>query len=80
MKNEILPNTQAEMLVNNVLLDSILKELEQNAMEMVIHSKPDDDETKRSCVNEIRAIRNLRQKLVELAKEKTNSSVSGNVA
>lgn len=80
MHPDELPDGEAERLVKHPIIVNIFDDLEKEAMEIAIHSKPKDDETRRTCMNEIRAIRSLRQKLTELAQGKVKVSVKGNVA
>ena len=79
MQPEDMPNGEAERLADDPILKSILDELEENAMEIAVHAKIHDDETRRSTMNEIRAIRNLRQKIKEIAKGKIET-IQKNVA
>jgi hypothetical protein len=58
-----LPNGEAERLLNHPLFNEIFDALESDAMEVAVQAKPSDDETRRTAMNEIRAIRSLRQKL-----------------
>ena len=80
MRSDDLPNGEAERLVEHPIINEIFDELERDAMEMSIQSKASDDETRRTMMNEIRAIRALRQKLKSLAKGKIKMSTKGSVA
>lgn len=79
-RNNDLPNGEAERLLNHPLFDEIFDELENGAMEVAVQAKPSDDETRRTSMNEIRAIRSLRQKLKTLAEGKTTLPKKGDVA
>ncbi len=75
-----LPNGEAERLLNHPLINEIFDELESDAMEIAVHAKPSDDETRRTSMNEVRAIRALRQKLKTLSEGKTILPKKGAVA
>ena len=74
------PNGEAMRLVRHPIIQAIFDELEADAMEIAVQAKMKDDETRRSMMNEIRAIRALRQKLKSLAKGKVKPAMKGNVA
>jgi len=74
------PNGEAERLLNHPLFNEIFDGLENDAMEVAVQAKPSDDETRRTSMNEIRAIRSLRQKLKTLAEGKTTLPKKGDVA
>ena len=80
MARDDLPNGEAERLLNHPLINEIFDELENDAMEVAVQAKASDDETRRTSMNEIRAIRSLRQKLKTLAEGKTKLPKKGDVA
>lgn len=53
----------AEYLRDHPLLNEIFDGLEKDATERAIHAKPDDDETRRDALHQVRAIRNVRREL-----------------
>lgn len=66
MQEELI-NGEAERLSGHPVIRHIFDEMEQDAMERAIYARPSDDEARRSAMNEVRAIRALRQKLKILA-------------
>lgn len=74
------PNGDAEMLLNHPLINQIFDGLEADAMETSVYANPSDDETRRTAMNEVRAIRALRLKLKTLAEGKTTQPKKGTVA
>lgn len=62
----------AQTLVDDRLLNDMFDQLEQIAMESAVIADPSDDEMRRTCTQEVRAIRAVRRKLKALAREKTN--------
>lgn len=62
----------AEQLLNHPLLKEIFDKLERSAMERAINAKPADDEQRRICTQEVRAIRAVRRELSLRAEGKTN--------
>lgn len=62
----------AEQLLNHPLLTEIFDGLERSAIERAVNAKPSDDEMRRTCTQEVRAIRAVRRELDLRAKGKTN--------
>lgn len=62
----------AEYLRDHPLLGEIFDGLEKDATERAIHAKPDDDETRRDALHQVRAIRNVRAELERRAAPPTN--------
>ena len=54
---------EAQRLQKDTFLDTILSEIEEDAMKRIISAEPHDDQTRASYAAEVRAIRNVRLKL-----------------
>lgn len=67
------PNGEAEYLLNNSLLKEIFGQLEADAIERAIDAKSSDDELRRTCTQEVRAIRAVQHQLETLAKGTTKA-------
>jgi len=64
---------EAEYLLGSQLLQMIFAKLEQDAVERSIAAKPSDDETRRTCTQEVRAIRAVQRQLRVLAEDQTKA-------
>lgn len=65
---------EAMALTKSNLLREIFDEIEHAAIEMAVHAYAEDDESRRTAMNEVRAIRNVREKLKDLAEAKATLS------
>lgn len=54
---------EALRLLNHPILVALFDEQEKNALERAVTAKLDDDETRRTALGEVRAIRSVRRKL-----------------
>lgn len=61
------PSGEAEYLLNHPLLTEILAGLEQEAVEHGVNAPVGDDQTRRTAMERVRVIRDLRQELQSLA-------------
>jgi len=71
-RDDEAPNGEAERLSHHPLLNEILDAFEQDALNGAVNT--DDEERRNQHVHEVRAVRNLRQKLKTLAEGKTKLS------
>lgn len=71
---DVLPSGEAQALLDSEMLTDILSTLEKDAIEACVNAKPSDDETRRTNTNKVRAIRDLREQLIALAKGKAKQS------
>lgn len=77
MTTDAQPNGEAEYLLNHPLLAEILSDLEQDAVEQGVNAPADDDQTRRTAMERVRVIRDLRQELRDLA-EGSAANLDGN--
>ena len=70
---------EAEYLLDSELLKEIFGQLERDALERAINAKASDDELRRTCTQEVRAIRAVRSQLETLAKGATKAKRSPRV-
>lgn len=80
MDYERPPNGEAQMLLDNALLQQIFTEMEASAIETCVNAPNSDDETRREAALEARVIRSLKQKLITLAEGKAKLPRRGAVA
>lgn len=66
------PDTQrqgeAEFILAHPLFNELLDGQERQAMETAVQAAPDDDNTRRTAMMQVQAIRTLRRQLAEIAK------------
>lgn len=74
------PLGEAQYLLEHKLLNEIFDKLEHDATERAIHARASDDETRRTSLEEVRAIRHVRAELKTLAEGSTNRKARGSVA
>ena len=56
----------AEYLLNDELLKSLFEQMEQDYLERAVNAKAEDDEMRRICTMQVRAIRQVRTDLEAL--------------
>lgn len=61
------PSGEAARLISSPVLTEILEGIEGDAMEQSVLAQPSDDETRRTAMNMVRAVRLVREQLTERA-------------
>ena len=61
-------NNEIDLLLENVILKEVLQQLEEEAVESMIscESGPKGDDDRRTWAADVRAVRNIRNKIAEL--------------
>jgi hypothetical protein len=68
---------EADQLLGSALLQETLSQIEAEAMERAVDARSDDDETRRSALCEVRAIRSVRGQLEAILKPLTKAPRTG---
>ena len=71
---------QAKWISEHPVVTQILREMEQDAIENAVNANTKDDETRRTAMNKVRAIRELKQQLNEIAGKNPKQKYTKNVA
>ena len=71
---------QAKWISEHPIVTEILREMEQDAIENAVNANTKDDETRRTAMNKVRAIRELKQQLNEIAGKNPKQKYTKNVA
>ena len=79
-EQEAEKKADAQWISQHPVVAEILNEMEQDAIENAVNANTKDDETRRSAMNKVRAIRELRQQINQIAENKMPQTTKKDVA